>query len=173
MKLEDAFTLFDRRWAIVTAGSMERFNSCTVSWGSLGNIWGRAGDSRRIVTVYVHPDRYTCEFLQSSLYFTVGFYPEDRRPALQYMGSHSGRDTDKARLAGLTPAAIGHSVTYAEAEMTLLCRKLCQQPFSKEALAPEIQEYYAAAPKSFPDGKGGWQPHWMFMGQVLEIQERT
>lgn len=173
MKFEDAFTLFDRRWAIVTAGSVERFNSCTVSWGSLGNIWGRGGESRRIVTVYVHPARYTCKFLQSSRYFTVGFYPEALRPALRYMGSHSGRDSDKARLAGLTPTAIGSSVTYTEAEVTLLCRKLCQQQFPKEALAPEIQDDHAAAPKSFPDGKGGWQPHWMFMGQVLEIQVHT
>ena len=25
------FELFDRHWAVVTAGSMERYNSCTVS----------------------------------------------------------------------------------------------------------------------------------------------
>ena len=39
------FELFDKQWAIVTAGSMAHYNSCTVSWGSLGNIWGHAGHS--------------------------------------------------------------------------------------------------------------------------------
>lgn len=37
------FELFDKQWAIVTAGSMAHYNSCTVSWGSLGNIWGPCG----------------------------------------------------------------------------------------------------------------------------------
>ena len=44
------------------AGSMAHYNSCTVSWGSLGSIWGHAGHSCPIVTVYVHPARYTSEF---------------------------------------------------------------------------------------------------------------
>ena len=30
--------LFEKNWALVTAGSIEDYNSCTVSWGSLGNI---------------------------------------------------------------------------------------------------------------------------------------
>ncbi len=68
------FEMFDKQWAIVTAGSMEHYNSCTVSWGSLGNIWGHAGNSRPTVTVYVHPARYTSEFLKNSDTFTVSFY---------------------------------------------------------------------------------------------------
>ena len=46
------FAMFEKDWALVTAGTIERFNSCTVGWGSLGNIWG---DGRSTVTVYVHP----------------------------------------------------------------------------------------------------------------------
>ena len=45
------FEMFDKQWAIVTAGSMEHYNSCTIGWGSLGNIWGHAGKSCPIVTV--------------------------------------------------------------------------------------------------------------------------
>jgi len=73
------FELFDKHWALVTAGSMERYNSCTLSWGSLGNIWGHAGKGRPIVTVYVHPARYTSEFLKASDIFTVSFYPESQK----------------------------------------------------------------------------------------------
>jgi len=32
------FAMFEKDWALVTAGMIERFNSCTVGWGSLGNI---------------------------------------------------------------------------------------------------------------------------------------
>lgn len=165
-----AFELFDRQWAIVTAGSMEHYNSCTVSWGSLGNIWGRGGKSLPIVTVYVHPARYTSEFLKGSEYFTISFYPESRRKALGYIGSHSGREGDKAAAAGLTPIAMGQSVTYREAEQTFLCKKLYQHAFSKDDLAPEVREYYASAPEAFPDFKGGWQPHIVFVGEVLDVR---
>ena len=165
------FELFDKQWAIVTAGSPERFNSCTVSWGSLGNIWGHAGESRPIATVYVHPARYTSEFLKSSDFFTVSFYPEARRKALSYIGSHSGRDGDKAAAAGLTPVAMGPSMTYEEAELTFLCKKLYQHQFSKEDIAPEIQAYYASMPKAYPAPEGGWQPHLVFIGEILEARD--
>lgn len=34
------FDIFDSEWAAITVGDKEKFNSCLVSWGSLGNIWG-------------------------------------------------------------------------------------------------------------------------------------
>ena len=165
------FEMFDRQWAIVTAGTLEHFNSCTLSWGSLGNIWGRDGKTCPTVTVYVHPARYTSEFLNESDYFTVSFYPEDYRRAVGYMGSHSGRDGDKAKAAGLTPVALGQSVTYEEANLTFLCKKLYQHQFSKEDLAPEIQAYYASSPKVFPDFEGGWQPHIVFVGEIIDCRD--
>lgn len=32
------FDIFDSEWAVITVGNKEKFNSCLVSWGSLGNI---------------------------------------------------------------------------------------------------------------------------------------
>ena len=124
------FELFDKQWAIVTAGSMAHYNSCTVSWGSLGNIWGHAGHSCPIVTVYVHPARYTSEFLRDSDIFTVSFYPESCRKALSYIGSHSGRDGDKIAAAGLTPVVMGQGVTFREANRPSSV-KLYQHQFSE------------------------------------------
>ena len=167
-----AFDMFDQQWAIVTAGSLEHYNSCTVSWGSFGNIWGHTGSGRPIITVYVHPARYTSEFLTGSNTFTVSFYPESCRKALGYIGSHSGRDGDKAAAAGLTPVAMGNGVTYKEANLTFLCKKLYQHQFAKEDLAPEIQQYYAAAPKTYPDFHGGWQPHIVFVGEVIDALDQ-
>ena len=161
------FEIFDKQWAIVTAGSMQRYNGCTVGWGSLGNLWG----SRPTVTVYIHPARYTAEFLKDSDTFTVSFFPEGCKKALGYIGSHSGRDGDKVLAAGLTPVAIGQSVTYEEANLTFLCKKLYQHQMSKEELAPEISEYYASSPKVFPDSSGGWQPHLIFVGEIIDVSD--
>ena len=96
------FELFDKKWALVTAGNIQHYNCCTVSWGSLGNIWGTAGNSRSTVTVYVHPARYTSEVLKESDIFTVSFYPETSRKALGYLGSHSGRNENKIETVGFT-----------------------------------------------------------------------
>ena len=37
------FELFDKKWALVTAGNIQHYNCCTVSVGKLGNIWGQLG----------------------------------------------------------------------------------------------------------------------------------
>jgi flavin reductase (DIM6/NTAB) family NADH-FMN oxidoreductase RutF len=166
------FEEFNKGWGLVTAGSMERFNGCTVSWGSMGTLWSRPGQSPSIITVYLHPGRYTTSFVKENEFFTVSFFPEEYKRALGIMGSKSGRDCDKVAEAGLTPMAFGDSVTYKEAKRTFLCRKLYQGPFAKEGLAPEIAEYYRSRPQTFPpDENGDWQPHWIFVGQVTEVME--
>jgi flavin reductase (DIM6/NTAB) family NADH-FMN oxidoreductase RutF len=167
------FDLFQKQWALVSAGNMEHFNSCTIGWGSLGTLWTRQRKNGAILTVYVHPARHTCDFLIRNETFTVSFFPPRYKKALGYMGSHSGRDVNKVEMANLTPVAIGKSVTYEEASLTFLCRKIYQHPFDKDGLASDIQEYYQVNPRSFPrDDQGEWQPHWMFIGEIIEVDDK-
>lgn len=169
------FDIFSNQWALATAGTPDNFNSCTIGWGSLGNIWSRDGSVGPIVTVYIYPSRYTCEYMKAHNTFTVSFFPEEYHKALGYMGSHSGRDGDKAKAAGLTPVAIGDSVTYEEASLTFLCKKLYQHEFDKKDLAQEICDYYKDGPrKVYPlDENGDWQTHIMFVGQIIdEVDKR-
>ncbi len=168
-KAYQVFDMFSHQMALVTAGNMDDFNGCTIGWGSLGNIWSRGGSVGPIVTVYVYPSRYTWEYLKANDTFTVSFFPQEYRGALGYMGSHSGRDEDKVKAAGLTPVVIGDSVTYEQANLTFLCRKLYQHKFVKEDLAQEIHEYYKANPRVYPpDANGDWQTHYMFVGEIIE-----
>lgn len=166
------FEMFDKEWALVTGGGDEDFNSCTVSWGSLGNIWGPSGKSRYTVTVFIHPARFTSEFLKDSEYFTVSFYPKEYKKALSFMGSHSGRDGDKVEASGLTPVDFGESLTFEEANLTFLCKKLYQHQILEKDLAPEIIEYYEKYPKVYPDGKGGSMPHIMFIGEIVDVLDK-
>ncbi len=162
------FELFEKQWALVAAGNLDRFNCCTLSWGGMGTLW-----SRPVVTVYLHPSRYTREFLMENDTFTVSFFPESCRKALALLGSRSGRDGDKVAASGLTPEPLGESVGFREAELSFLCRKLYQHPFAKEDLAPAVREYYQANPKVYPpDEEGQWQPHWVFVGEVLQVLDR-
>ena len=45
------FDIFDSDWAAITVGNKEKFNSCLVSWGSLGNIWGASGRNHRVINM--------------------------------------------------------------------------------------------------------------------------
>ena len=150
------FDIFRNQWALATAGSPQHYNTCTIGWGSLGTLWGRS-----VVTVYVNPKRYTWEFLKESDTFAVSFFPENCRPALSYLGSHSGRDGDKVAAAGLTPKAMAGSVTFEEASLTYVCRKLYQGPFTRDGLSQDINDIYT-----------NWEPHWMFVGEVIAVEDK-
>ena len=73
----DVFHMFDDQWALLTAGTTDKFNMMTISWGSLGTIWGGATNGKQIATVYVRPSRYTYELLRNEgEYFTISFFPK-------------------------------------------------------------------------------------------------
>ena len=64
----DIFAQFDKKWALLCAGTKEKHNTMTISWGGMGTLW-----SKPVVTVYVKPCRYTYGFMNENDYFTVSF----------------------------------------------------------------------------------------------------
>ena len=167
-----AFTMFENRWALVTAGMLDDFNTCTVSWGSMGNIWGPNGGDISTVTVYIHPARYTQEFMAKYDTFTVSFFSESYRKALGYLGSHSGRDENKVANSGLTPVVAGDGVTFKEAELTFVCKKLYEHQFDEAYLAEKVKDYYASNPAVYTQaGHDRWEPHYMYIGEVIDAIE--
>lgn len=150
------FERFNRDWALVTAGTPGHFNSMTISWGSMGTIWGKS-----VITVYVRPDRFTWQFLKESDTFTVSFYPEEERLALEKMGTLSGRDVDKAAASGLTPKFLENGVTYEEASETFVCRKIYMAPMKYEDVPDAAKRIYVNC----------IEPHWIIMGEVIEREE--
>jgi flavin reductase (DIM6/NTAB) family NADH-FMN oxidoreductase RutF len=150
----DIFSQFDRKWGLVTAGNEEAFNTMTVSWGGMGTIWGKP-----VATVYVRTSRYTHEFMDREGYFTVSFYPEECRKAMAVMGTKSGRDINKDEASGLTIKPIGQVVTYEEAEVTIICRKIYWQDLVRENMPEDaVERFYTEE-----------EPHRMFIGEVVEI----
>lgn len=150
----EIFSQFDKKWALLTAGEKENFNTMTVSWGGLGTIWNRP-----VATVYVRTSRYTHEFMDNNDYFTVSFFPEDYKKVLGVLGSKSGRDIDKIHDSGLTAKELPNSVTFEEAEVTIVCKKLFKQRLEKENMLPDMaEEYY-----------GSDVLHDMYIGEVVEI----
>lgn len=130
-----------KQWMLITAGTLESYNTMTASWGHLGHLW-----NQHTSVIYVRPQRYTKEFVDREDRYSLCFFPEQYHKALGYLGSHSGRDEDKVAKVGLTPVH-SHGTTYfAEAELVLICRKLYRAPLVEEGfLDREVLE------KNYPE----------------------
>lgn len=132
---------FATDWMALSVGNAREFNSMTISWGSIGQLWGKP-----VVTVYVSSDRYTKKLMDKAEYFTLTAFPKSRKckDALVYLGSHSGRDEkDKAARAGLTAefTALGNPV-FAEGCMALECRIIYKEEFRRDLLPSDVKPMY-------------------------------
>ena len=125
---ENPFRLIGDRWTLITAGNEESLNTMTASWGGFGVLWNKP-----VVYVFIRPQRHTLGFVQRENHFTLSFFGEEQRPALQLLGSRSGRDGDKVAASGLTPCftELGNP-TFEEATLVMECRKLFDGTFKAE-----------------------------------------
>ena len=77
-------------------------------------------------TAYIRDSRYTKEFVDREDYFTLAFFGEEHREALNLCGRVSGRDEDKIKEAGLTPYYVDGTVAFEEAKNDLCMQEgLC------------------------------------------------
>ncbi len=125
--VENPFKLIGKKWLLLTSGSREAYNTMTASWGQVGVLW-----NKNVATAYVRPQRYTFEFMESNDYYSMSFFSEEYRGALKICGTTSGRDTDKAKLAGLTPIFENGYTYFDEAALVLVCKKLYVQDIAPE-----------------------------------------
>lgn len=154
--IDKSFSAFAKEWALVTAGNMESYNTMTIAWGGLGTLW-----SRPVATVYVKPCRYTHSFLESNEYFTVSFFAPEHRKALGVLGTKSGRDGDKVAEVDFDAVPCGESVTFKQAKLTVLCKKIYRQDLDMSEMPEDvIKDYYLEE-----------APHTTFIGQVIDIIE--
>lgn len=151
---DNIFDLIGRQWMLVTAGNEKFFNTMTASWGGAGVLWNRP-----VAISFIRPQRYTYEFLEKNDRYTLSFYDEGYRDALNFCGSHSGRDCDKAKETGLTPVASNDAVYFDEAKLVLICRKLFIQDFKPECF---IDKSIAATYK-------GDDYHRVYIGEIEKV----
>lgn len=152
------FSAIGEQWMLITAGTKERCNTMTASWGGLGVLWGAP-----TATIYIRPQRYTKEFVDAQEYFTLSFFGEEYRGALKLCGTRSGRDTDKVKECGFTVAAAECGAPYLEqAELVLVCRKRMVVPMDPALMPEDVKEKWY---------KGDW--HTMYWGEVVEALEKA
>ncbi|WP_295213923.1 flavin reductase [Ruminococcus sp.] len=152
------FTMIGKDWYLLTSGTPEAYNTMTASWGAMGEIWGTPS-----FHCVVRTNRHTLEYLDQNELFTVTFFDSGYKPALQFCGSHSGRDCDKAKETGLQPVLLDGTTTFAQARRVLICRKVYTAMLQKDGFVkPETYErWYSSDPM-----------HREFVGEVIAYYER-
>ena len=125
-------------WALLTAGKKEDFNTMTIGWLTEGIIWGK-----NVLTCYVRSSRHTYSFMEEYDHFTVSFYDNCYKKDLAYLGAVSGRSENKVEKVGFNPLEVTNSVTFKEARMTILCKKIYYQDMDSTKLHDfGIEKYY-------------------------------
>lgn len=152
------FTLIGTDWMLITAGNETGFNTMTASWGGLGILWGKP-----VATAYIRPQRYTKTFVDANDFFTLSFFPDGFRAALNLCGTVSGRDTDKVKQAGLTPYFTNGTTAFEESKIVLVCRKLYH-----DDIKPENFEASDDSEKWYPE----MDYHTMYIAEIVKILVR-
>lgn len=156
---ENGFNWY-RHALLLAAGDEQQSNAMTIGWGGIGTLWRKTA-----VTVYVAEMRYTKQFMDNSQYFTVMAFGERKEEILEYMGSKSGRDGDKARALNLHTAYTENGTPYyVEADMVLECRTMYAAPFDPQYFKDDVPKQMYA---NFPAGL-----HTMYIGEVVNAWKK-
>lgn len=144
------FRTISKEWMLITAGTPDSFNTMTASWGCMGWLWNKP-----VAVVFVRPERYTHEFIESNDSLTLSFlgFDADKREAYNILGTRSGRDGDKVAAAGLKPVATETgAVTFDGARLVLECRKLYKGGIKPEEFIDEgIAKWYGGSHGGYHD----------------------
>lgn len=169
VKIEDLslnpMNMFGKDWCLVSAGNEKKgYNGMTIAWGHLGSIWDRKTSHGKIMiptaNVYIRPQRYTKQYIDKEEYFTVCAFDPTYKRALGYMGSHSGKDSNKIKDAGLTPLFIDDTIVYEEAKMIFICKKIYHQRLQEEGFLQQ---------KILDDNYPLKDYHEMYMGEIVKV----
>lgn len=152
----NTFSLIGSDWMLVTAGTMDKFNMMTASWGGMGVLWGK-----NVCFIFIRPTRYTYELLEKHDKFSLSFFDNKWRNALNLCGSKSGRDIDKAKATGLIPfVGENDTIGFEQARMIIECKKIYFQDIDPaNFLDPAIMRNYSQN-----------DYHRVYVGEILDVK---
>jgi len=156
---DNPVTLFADDWALITAGTPEKFNMMTASWGCMGNLWNKP-----VAVCFVRPQRYTFEFTEREPAYTLTIFDDSYREQLQYLGTVSGRDEDKVKGSGLTPKILpSGNISFEEARLIIECKKIYADFFNEEHFIDTT-----IAPTVYPNKDF----HRVYIGEITDVWEK-
>ena len=152
----NVFDMIGEKWMLITAAKKDKtFNTMTASWGGMGIMWGKP-----VASCVIRPVRYTYGFMEEAEYFSLTFFSEKYRDVLGMLGTKSGRNIDKIKESGLTPASDTETQAtfFEEAELTIICRKIYYQDINPANFIDETIDKANYPKKDY---------HRMYFGEIV------
>lgn len=156
-KVSENIYQYMKKGSLITAGTIDKYNTMTIGWGVTGVLWGK-----NVFIAYVRPSRYTYQFMENNEYFTISYYDDCYKNEMGYLGRVSGRDIDKVKEAGFNPIKVGQSVSFKEAKLTILCKKIYIQDLQQNNFPEDVNNRY------YPDG----DVHRYYIGEIIDVIEQ-
>ena len=157
---ENLIKLINRDWAPITVRDEKsgEIGTMTASWGCFGELWNKP-----VFICYIRPQRNTYGLAANAERLSLCFFDEKYRDQLKFCGTKSGRNTDKVKETGLTPAFTEDGVPYfEEARLVLVCKKLYAQDLNESSIIEE-------AVKSNYNGD---DYHRMYVSEIVSVLKK-
>jgi len=115
---DNVFTLAGKVFPVVTAGREDNYNSMTASGGGMGLLF------RKPITMLLFPaKRYTLELIEKEQKYTLSYFPDEYKKQVMFLGSKSGRDSEKMKEVELTSIILpSGNVSFKEARLIIECK---------------------------------------------------
>lgn len=157
--LEKNMEFLHKKGAFLTTKVADETNTMTISWGSIGFIWGKP-----MFTALIRKSRHTYGLIEKAGEFTVSIPLNDNmKKELALCGTKSGRDMDKIKESNLqleegktvsTPVVKGCGVHFE-------CKVVYKQPMSPNLLDESVD-------KSSYESK---DYHTIYFGEIVDCYE--
>ena len=123
---------------VITAGNVKHYNSMTGSGGGMGVLF-----KKPVTWCILRADRYTLELMQKVQTYTMSYFAEEYRQQVMFLGSKSGRDSDKTKEVQLksiqTPSG---NISFEEAKLIIECKLV-------QITTPQLDDFYTQETKEW------------------------
>ncbi|MGA9071422.1 MAG: flavin reductase [Terracidiphilus sp.] len=135
---DDVFTLVGKVFPVITAGKKDYFNSMTASGGGMGILF------RKPTTwCILQTGRYTLELMQKEQTYTLSYFPDEYKKQVMFLGSKSGRDSEKMEEVELTSVQTpSGNMTFKEARLIIDCNLT-------QITAPDLNDFYSQEAREY------------------------
>lgn len=115
---DNVFTLVGKVFPVITAGKEDHYNSMTASGGGLGILL-----KKPTTWCILQSNCYTLELIQKEQTYTMSYFPNEYRKQILFLGSTSGRDSEKMKDVELTAIQTSsRNISFKEARLIIECK---------------------------------------------------
>ena len=134
------FTLVGKDYYAITAGKEEHYNSMIGSGGGFGMLF-----KKPTTWCLLRSDRYTLEMIKKEQTYTLSYFPNEYKEQMLFLGSKSGRDSDKMKEVELTKVQTpSGNMAFKEAKLIIECTLTA-------ITTPNPNDFYSQESKDYID----------------------